>query len=156
MRKRANPRVVKVHRSYTVDEVARLLGCHKNTVRKWLKRGLQTVDDRRPTLIRGVDLRTYIEAQRRKAKQPCAAGHIYCVACRTPKIPAAHMVDYLPTGPTLGNLRGLCPDCERFIHRRVSLTKLKEVAAGLEIAFPEGDPRIRDREPASVNSDFNG
>ena len=51
--KRVNARRVKIHRSYAVDEAARLLGVHKNTVRSWIKRGLPTVDNRRPILILG-------------------------------------------------------------------------------------------------------
>ena len=45
--KRLNPRRVKVHRNYTVEEVAKLFQVHKNTVRDWLKVGLPT--DRWPT-----------------------------------------------------------------------------------------------------------
>jgi len=51
-----NPRRVKIHRSYSVEEMSRLLGVHKNTVRNWLKNGLEPIDDQRPTLIRGSDL----------------------------------------------------------------------------------------------------
>ena len=51
-----NHRRVKIHRSYTVDEIARLFGIHKNTVRQWLKSGLPTIDNRRPTMARGADL----------------------------------------------------------------------------------------------------
>ena len=41
MRKRhPNPRLVKIHRNYTVEEIATLFGIHKNTVRDWVKAGL--------------------------------------------------------------------------------------------------------------------
>ena len=46
--RRFNPRRVKVHRSYTVDEVARMFEAHKNTVRAWLRDGLKPIDQRRP------------------------------------------------------------------------------------------------------------
>ena len=47
-----NHRHVKIHRSYTVEEIAGLFGIHKNTVRRWVKAGLPTSDDKRPMLIR--------------------------------------------------------------------------------------------------------
>ena len=41
---------------------------HKNTVRGWLKSGLETVDDRRPTLVLGRKLSAFLHA-RREARQ---------------------------------------------------------------------------------------
>ena len=87
MVRRPNPRPVKIHRSYTVEEVARRLNVHKNTVRGWIRGGLPTIDARRPTLITGSDLRRFLEAKNKKRKQPCALGQFYCVRCRAPKAP---------------------------------------------------------------------
>ena len=72
MRKRhPNHRRVKVHRSYTVEEIAGLFGIHKNTVRAWVKAGLPTCDNKRPVLILGRDLIAFLQARRAKNKQPC-------------------------------------------------------------------------------------
>jgi hypothetical protein len=48
-KRRPNYRLVKIHRCYTVEEAARLLGTHKNTVRAWVRAGLPTCDSKRPT-----------------------------------------------------------------------------------------------------------
>jgi transposase len=42
MAKRPNPNLAKIHRNYTVEEVANLFSVHKNTVRLWVKDGLAT------------------------------------------------------------------------------------------------------------------
>ncbi len=152
-RRRPNPRLVKLHRSYTVEEVARVFPVHKNTVRAWIKLGLPVVDDRRPALITGRELRNFLEAKRKKRKQPCPPGHLYCVRCRAPKAPAGGMADYLPITSTSGNLRGLCPDCGTLIHRRVSRTQLDEFRAFLDITIPQALPRIRESTAPSMNCD---
>lgn len=154
-RRRLNPRLVKIHRSYTIEEVARTLHTHKNTVRAWIKRGLPTIDRQRPTLIHGLDLSRFLDDRRKRSKRPCAAGYIYCVRCRAPKVPAGDMADYLPITPTSGSLRGICPDCEALIHRRVSLAQLDTIRANLELTFPERPSRIGDRAAVSVNCDSN-
>jgi excisionase family DNA binding protein len=101
--------LVKIHRNYTVEEVARLFGCHKNSVRRWIKSGLPVLDDRRPMLIHGSDLRAFLESQRKKSKQRCKPGQLYCVACREPKAPAGSIVDYIPATSSSGNLRVSAP-----------------------------------------------
>jgi hypothetical protein len=35
-----NPRLAKIHHSYSVEDLARLFRVHKNTVRSWCKQGL--------------------------------------------------------------------------------------------------------------------
>ena len=149
-----NYRLVKIHRNYTVGDITHLLSVHKNTVREWIKRGLPTIDDKRPKLILGRDLSAFIQARRVKNKQPCKPNQMYCLRCRSPKIPAGNMVDYQPATESLGNLFGICPDCEAGMNRRTSLAKLVQIRGILDITFPEGLQRIVDSNQPTVNSDF--
>src|SRR5664280_1787844 len=149
-----NHRLVKIHRSYKVEEIARLLGVHKHTVRAWVKAGLPTCDNRRPTLIRGPDLISFLQVRRAKNKRPLKPGEIYCVRCRAPKVPWAEMADYQPVTEKLGNLTAICPDCESMMNRRVSLAKLGQVRGKLDITFPQALQRIYESNQSSVSSDL--
>ena len=149
-----NPRLAKIHRSYTVEEIACLFRVHRNTVREWVKRGLPTNDSRRPMLILGRALVTFLQARRKKNKQACRPGEIYCVRCRLPKAPAGDMADYQPITETLGNLIAICPECETIIYRRVNLTKLEHVRGKLDISMPQALPHIGESAEPSVNSDL--
>ncbi len=77
-----NHRQVKIHRNYTVEEIASLFGIHKNTVREWIKAGLPVLDDKRPMLILGQELAAFLQARRIKNKQTCQPGQMYCFRCR--------------------------------------------------------------------------
>ena len=77
-----NPRLVKIHRKYSIEEIARLFGLHKNTIRNWLRQGLPAIDDGRPMLILGRELSRFLQERRQRAKQSCGPGRIYCIACR--------------------------------------------------------------------------
>src|SRR4051794_40028535 len=95
-----NYRLVKIHRSCTVEEVAKLLHVHRNTVREWIRRGLPTNNSTRPLLIHGRDLAAFLLARRSNSKQPCRPGEIYCVRCRAPRAPAGDIADYVPLAGT--------------------------------------------------------
>ena len=96
---------VKIHYTYSVDEIANRFGIHKNTVRNWKKNGLATIDDRKPMLFHGQTLATFLQAKRTKNKRPCKPGEIYCVRCRAPKVPAGDMALFWDSA---GNWQSLC------------------------------------------------
>ena len=149
-----NPRLAKIHRNYTVEEVAVVFGVHRNTVREWVKRGLPTNDDRRPMLILGADLVAFLRARRVKNKRTCRPGELYCFGCRAPKAAAGDMADYQPLTATLGNLIAMCADCETIMYRRVSLAKLAHVRGKLDITLPQALPHIDESAEPSVNGDL--
>jgi hypothetical protein len=154
-KRRPNHRLVKIHRNYTVEEVARLLGTHKNTVRAWVKAGLPTCDGKRPTLILGRDLVAYLQARRTKNKRPCQPGEIYCVRCRAPQRPAGDMAEYEPVTERFGSLKGICPNCEGMIYRRASRAKLPEIWGKLDITLVEARRQVSETNEPIVTSDFS-
>lgn len=148
-----NPRLAKVHRSYSVEEIARLFKLHKNTVRAWLRQGLNAIDGQRPTVVRGEEIRRFVGDRRARAKQPSGPGRIYCLPCREPKIPALKMAECVVTGDTTGTLQGICPDCRRMIYRRVNLQKIGAVSGDLDVTITQAERRIAERMKPIVNCD---
>jgi Helix-turn-helix domain len=155
-KRRPNHRLVKIHRNYSVEEVARLLNIHKNTVRQWVKSGLPTIDDKRPILIRGRELIAFLQIRRAGRKQPCRAGQMYCVRCRCPQFPAAGMVEYRPLNGRVANVRGICPDCNSMMHRCVSMARIEQFVEKADITFPQALRHIGEISRPTVNSDFKG
>lgn len=156
MRKRHhNHRLVKINRSYTVEEIAKLFKTHKNTVRRWVKDGLATTDDKHPMLILGHVLAAFLQVRRTKNKQTCKPGEIYCVRCRTPRLPAGSMAEYRPVTEKFGNLTAICPDCHSIMNRRVSLAKIDQICSGMDIIYSDAVQRIRESSQLTVNSYFN-
>lgn len=149
-----NPRLAKIHRSYTVEEIAKLYGVHRNTVRAWIARGLPTIDNRRPVLVLGSHLADFLRARRAVNKRQCGPGEIYCLRCREPRAPVGCAVRYHPLTPTQGNLVGECACCGAGLNRRVSLAKLPLIQSVLSVTLPQAREHIDESQLPSLNSDF--
>ena len=152
--KRINPRRVKIHHSYSVEEAARTFGVHKNTVRGWVGKGLEPIDHRRPMLFAGDILRAFLIAQRSGRKRPCGPGTMYCFRCREPREPALGMVDYFPINAVSGNLKALCGVCETIMHRRTRRSELRAVMPGILVQIAEAPSRLMGSASPPVDCDL--
>lgn len=155
MAKRPNPNLAKIHRNYSVEEVANLFSVHKNTVRLWVKDGLATNDDKRPMLILGSNLKQYLQSKRKTNKRKCHPFEIYCVRCRLPQVPAENMVDYEPINYSMGRLIGLCPSCNGIINKYFNFAQLEQIKGKLDITLPKALKHINESSKPLLNSDFN-
>lgn len=153
--RRDSPRHIKLHRSYTVEEIASALGVHKNSVRGWQRAGLQPIDDCRPIMFQGGALRSFLEQRRASRKRPCRPGTLYCFKCREPRPPALDMVDWVPITSTSGNLKAMCATCETVMHRRARLEALPSIMPRIAIQIPQGTSRLRGCSSPSVNCDLD-
>ena len=154
-RTRLNPKLAKLHRSYSVDEIARLYGLHPNTVRHWITdSGLTPIDEGRPIVIRGAVLRAFLEARRAKAKRPCPPGTLYCFACRVPRAPALGMADFKPMAKGAGGLSAFCEACGTIMHRRARQDALPLILPGVPVRIVEAALRIAEPTPPFANCDL--
>jgi hypothetical protein len=153
MARRYNIRRVKIHRSYEVSEAAKLLDVHKHTISRWIDAGLPLVAPKRPFLILGKHLREFVQA-RQPRKQPCRAGEIYCLRCRTPQRPAFDEVEYIPKTATTGLLAGLCPVCASMLYRLTKTATLAAASGDLKVTRRPAQQRLCDSPAPSLNVDF--
>ena len=143
MPRRSNPRRVKLHRSYSVDEAAKCLGVHKNTVRRWLKEGLPQIGGRGQTLILGRDSPGLPRREAADGQSShCPLGFMFCLKCRAPNTPACQMIEYVPLTGASGNLKALCPDCPTLMFRRIRQTDLPTFKAAMLRHAQEASARL--------------
>lgn len=147
---RLNPQQAKLNRSYTVDDVARLFGVHRNTVRSWIKAGLPLIDNHRPTMVLGRALRIFLQDRRQLAKRPCAPGTLYCCKCREAREAAAGSLVFEASVTGAGNLRALCATCGSQMFRRARRANLAAVMPEIPVQIVEAARHIEERPLPSV------
>ena len=149
-----NHRRVKLHRNYTVEEIASLLFVHKNTVREWVKLGLPVIDNKRPMLILGQELAAFLQARRIKNKRTCHPER--CTAS------VAELRKCLLVTWRIIFLKPKNWECSRrsartataIMNRRVSMAKLGQIRGKIAITFPQGLDQVSNRTHPTVNSDL--
>jgi hypothetical protein len=152
--RRPNPRLAKSRYTYDVAEIADLYGCHRNTVRHWIKLGLQTLDGHRPVLVHGSALNAFHAIRRRASKKPCGPGQIYCLPCHQLQRPAGDMVDCTPLNAKVWKISAICPDCGRLLNQRVGIVRLGQFRALLDVSDTKPPARIGDTDASRANCDF--
>ena len=151
--RRANPQRIKLHRSYSVAELVKRLGVHKNTVRLWQHAGLEPIDASRPVLFQGKAVKAFLAKRNASRKRPCAPGTIFCFRCRAPRAPASGQLDYIAATPESGNLRAQCAACGGMMHQRIRRADLAAKMPGLHIQIREAPLRISGSPSPSDNCD---
>ena len=125
--KRVDPRRVKIHRSYTVEEVARLF---TKSTRTQCGIGRSRPASRRPSPADphpGRQARGYLHARRRLNRQRCATGELYLLQVqKAPGAPLAGTAEYLPSRDRIGQSTGVCAHCGTRMYRRVSLRSWRQ------------------------------
>lgn len=126
MPKRPNPRAIRAARTYTVEEAAIALNVSIGTVRSWVKAGLPLMASRRPYLILGDALRSFLKDRAAKGKVSLGPDQLYCLTCKAARTPMGLMVDCIPQTATTARLLGLCDVCGGTCNRMVSRSRIDE------------------------------
>ena len=112
------------------------------------------MDEKKPYLILGTDLKQFLQDRRLKKKKICKTNEIYCLRCKVPRKPAENFVEYLPLSITKGRLTGICPCCDGIINKYVSFAKLDTYMAIFEVSKSKALEHIDNRDEPLLNSAF--
>jgi hypothetical protein len=128
MARRVSAARVKIHRNYTVEDAAEIVGVTPQTVRSWIRHGLPAMTAQRPYLILGCALKEFLGRTKANRKRSLQIGEFFCLRCKAARPPALDMVDYSPMSNSHGRLHAFCAECEGPCGRVVSATSLPEWA----------------------------
>ncbi len=138
MVRRLNHRILRSARSYTIIEVADVLGVTTGTVRGWVRSGLPAMVARRPYLILGSELRDFLDSRRRKSKVELQADELYCFRCKAAIKPLGLMVDAHEQSVNTLRLQGLCEVCGGVCNRAISRAQISQFQRIFDVALKGG------------------
>ncbi|MBL0320176.1 MAG: hypothetical protein IPP74_12945 [Alphaproteobacteria bacterium] len=130
MGKRIYPlNVIKYWYSYDLDEICQLYSdhrLHKQTVRRWIKEGLPTIDKHTPGLVYGSQLKKFLGKQNQMNKCSTAYEQFYCFKCRDARNPYKKQVQLEFRNLSL-QLKAVCRDCKSPMNKGYKLDDLQKL-----------------------------
>ena len=138
---------------YDPHEIAKLFGIHPNTVRHWLKDGLHAIDGRRPILVHGAMLRTFLSERQQARRHKCGLSEFFCFRCRVPRRAWGNVADVATYTEKIAKLTALCCVCETAMHRTIRRADIPKIGALIDLQ-PTASERLRDRPDPIPNCDF--
>jgi len=133
MAKKYNTRIIRLNYAYSLLEVSDLFGNHIRTVRAWLKKGLPIIEGIYPYLVKGRDLKEFLDSKKQKRKVKLQVGQFYCIKCKIGVHSLNNQVRLVYSGKTIGKgikdftIQGICEICGTKINRISNENKLEEI-----------------------------
>jgi hypothetical protein len=121
-----NLNLITARRSYSVNEIASLLGVDRKTCGRWIKHeGLKVIEENtNPLLITGADLMNFIKKKREKRKVPVKENEFFCVKCHKAVRAKTGSEQIVKTGKRIGidnreqlKKTGICESCDTQLNK---------------------------------------
>ncbi len=148
--RRYNLRLIKATWPYTVQDVATLLGVHKNAVGRWMREGLQADRLQRPFLIRGDELARFLDAKQKKRRTKCGIAQFYCFKCRDARNASGGRATLDSQICDKVQLKAICDHCGTRMNKVLGTRRLQQIRSHLIISTPESE-HIIECSGASMN-----
>jgi hypothetical protein len=153
MAKRYKLNKIKGLATYKVEEIVEVLGVHRRTVQQWFQDGLPRIDNHKPFLTFGSDLKAFLRKKMRRRKRKCGPGELYCVKCRLPRHPKDRIVKIEPMNEKKAIMTGICSSCGRPLNQFVAIKNLPQIAKMFVISGKRDKDLIESRD-STPNTDI--
>ena len=153
--------------AYNIDDICTLfsdLGLHPQTVRKWIKNGLKTMDAGKPALVYGYDLIAYLKKNNSANKCKTAFDEMYCMGCQDAR-PVFQSKIAIEQKAKFLQVQGACRTCKKSMFESYKLSdfpalRQKFTLVGVlelyDFKTPTGKTHIHAQEPNPTNESMQG
>ena len=112
--------------SYSNEDISNRLRVTPHTVITWRNKGLAPIDNHRPTLYHGFNVKETLGKMNNKRKFKLALDEFYCLGCKDTKKPFHSKIS---VGGEEGQARitGICPDCHKRMIKVLNWDQLYQI-----------------------------
>jgi len=132
--KKHNTKVILPNFIYDLKSLAAALRVHINTVRRWSKEGLPSIEN--SGLFLGSSIKQFLIEKSKKSRVRLAQDEFYCFKCRKGTLSKTSAIEFKVIGKLFSSqvakviIKGICKECGRNINRYASgdtIEKFKKI-----------------------------
>lgn len=143
-------RKIRITKIYTVDQIAIALDRSVGTVRMWIRDGLPVLDGRKPALIEGAAIKSWLKNRWESKKQKCSPSEFYCCKCRKPRVPRRSSVSIYPRNIKTLNIKALCGQCGTRMNKGAAFADLGQLQAQFQL-LAQQEEHLSEYDDPGVN-----
>ena len=127
-------REIRPMKTYTLAELAVATGKVIQTVWRWRREGMPTIEGSKGQFIDGADFIKWVKQKRVARKRPCKVDQFFCFSsdCRIQRNPAVGSVYIRKSNQNLGSIEAKCSVCGSIIRKGFAMSELAEIESSLE------------------------
>lgn len=153
-KRKYNTNLIKETLNYSIYDIASLFVIHRTTVRQWLKEGLPMIDNHKPFIVLGTDLKEFLKKRQGNRKTKCNSNELYCCKCRVPRTSWENIVDLKILNARRLLIMGVCSLCDTRTNKLSSLKNLYEIKEIFDVQTIHNQNLIG-FDPSIVNTNIN-
>lgn len=106
---------------YDLEAICRLYGIHSKTVLAWFKKGLKSIDNKKPILVYGNDLKIFLGKLNESSKCHLGFEEMFCIKCKEGKTPLKKQIQLEKFEQKFLKAKALCQTCKTKMNKSYPL-----------------------------------
>ncbi|MBV2185929.1 MAG: tyrosine-type recombinase/integrase [Rhizobium sp.] len=127
MSRNYDPTKARRHWVYARERVCDIFDVGDSTITNWIGKGLKLVDNKRPQLFAGYELRRFITRMRWPYGRPPESGRLFCSVCLGFKALVRESIQTRSDGIARLLMTGRCTDCHNMLQSRVQAGDVAQI-----------------------------
>ena len=112
---------------YDIDAICRLCGIHPKTALAWLKKGLEAIDNKKPILVYGYNLKAFLGNLNKLNKSSTSFEEMFCMKCKEPRSPLKKQIQLEQFEQKLLKTKAICQTCKTRMNKPYKLEDLPQL-----------------------------
>ena len=123
-KRKHNTRYINEKYIYSIEDVSIMLKVDKRTISRWISKGLHIESKSKPYLIKGIDLKSFLDKQNNQDKIITQPYEVACLKCRSSSKPLNNQIEIHLHNTKIIFIKAKCNKCKVSINKAQNINMI--------------------------------